>query len=448
MIKVKKGLELPITGGPRQTIGSAPHIKKVAILGDDYVGMKPTLLVKVGDTVQAGTPLFSDKKNEGVIFTAPLAGRVVEINRGEQRRLLSVVIAVEGSGHVDFKARPAGSLGGLKSAEIEETLIKSGAWTSFRTRPYSKVPAPGSRPHSVFVTLMDSNPLAADVGVVLKDSAEDFKNGLTLIAALCGCRIWVCHAPGLKVDLPAKGDFKTEAFAGPHPAGLAGTHIHFLDPVGRQKTVWSINYQDVIGMGRLFTTGRVQPERVISLAGPAVKDPVLMRVPLGASTEDLTGSRLQDGENRVISGPVLSGHSAAGPVAYLGRYHWQVSVLPEGREREFMGWQAPGWNKFSVKRVFASDLFGSKKRFPMTTSTGGSIRAIVPVGSYEKVMPLDIEPTYLLRTLFTQDMEQAQQLGVLELDEDDLGLCTFVCPTKEEYGPMLRRLLTNIEKDG
>ncbi len=259
--------------------------------------------------------------------------------------------------------------------------------------------------------------------------------------------VFVCRRPAVALPGDDQPKVRKAEFEGPHPAGLPGTHIHFLDPVGPKKTVWQIGYQDVIAIGRLLSSGRYDGQRVISIAGPAVKNPQVVRTTMGASTSELTASNLTPGDNRIITGSVLSGRAIAPKYDYLGRYHLQVSVLPEGHEREFLGWLAPGSKKFSVTRVFASALSGGRK-FAFTTSTEGSKRAMVPIGTYEQVMPLDIIPTFLLRSLIVGDTDQAQALGCLELDEEDLALCTFVCPGKYEYGPILRKVLAQIEKDG
>ena len=255
----------------------------------------------------------------------------------------------------------------------------------------------------------------------------------------------------MKVPGASLNFVRAEEFSGPHPAGLPGTHIHHLDPVSLNKTVWYVNYQDVIAIGKLFDTGRLSVERIIALAGPVVNKPRLLRTRVGASVDDIVKEQICEVDRRVISGSVISGRTASGPFAYLGRFHDQVCAIAEGRHREFMGWQMPGFNKFSVKRTYASSIFallGQQKKFNMTTDTGGSKRAMVPVGSFEQVMPLDILPTFLLRALLTTDTDQAQALGCLELSEDDLALCTYVCPGKSEYGPMLRRCLDIIEKEG
>lgn len=449
MIKIKKGLNLPITGEPKPLVESV-QVKQVAILGRDYIGLKPTMLVREGDLVKKGQAVIADKANPGVCITAPASGKVAAINRGERRLFLSMVINVEGNNSETFTAYGADKLRYLDANTIEEQLIASGLWTAFRTRPFSKVPKPSTRPHSIFVNVMDTNPLAAPVATVLKGQEHSFNLGLTVLDQLMSQKgkVFVCKEHGLQLSGPDLKTVQFASFSGPHPAGLSGTHIHFLDPVGPNKTVWTINYQDLIAVGKFFAEGKLDTERTISFAGPMVKEPKLLKVNLGASIDELSRHRLKDGEIRLVSGSVYSGHKAGGAESFLGRYHQQVVALGEGREREFMGWHMPGLNKFSIKKTFASSWLTPKKKFAMTTSTGGSVRAIVPVGSYEKVMPLDIEPAYLLRSLLSGDTDTAQQLGALELDEEDMGLLSFVSATKLEYGKFLRDNLTKIERDG
>ncbi|MFT4574386.1 MAG: Na+-transporting NADH:ubiquinone oxidoreductase subunit A [Marinomonas primoryensis] len=445
MFKISKGLDLPISGAPTQVIEMAAAVRTVAVIGPDYHGMKPTMLVKEGDRVKKGQVIFTDKKMEGVKYTAPASGTVTAINRGERRVFQSVVIRVEGDESETFAAYSGSELKSLERNKVVDNLVESGLWTAFRTRPFSKVPEIASAPSSIFVTAMDTNPLAASPEVVLADQAEAFADGLTVLVRLTAGKVFVCKAPGTKI--PTTSDVTVEEFSGVHPAGLAGTHIHFLDPVSDKKTVWSINYQDVVAVGKLFVTGELSVERVISLAGPQVKSPRLVRTQVGASLEDLVAGELADGESRVISGSVLSGRTASGPFSYLGRYHNQVSVLLEGRERQMMHYLRAGVEKHSVMNVFLSKLTG-KKSFDMTTTTNGSDRTMYPVGSFERVMPLDILPTQLLRALVVNDTEQAQKLGALELDDEDLALCTYSCSGKFEYGPILRDCLTLIEKEG
>ena len=446
LIRIKKGLDIPISGEPEQVVHPAPAVRQVALVGQDYVGMKPTMTVTVGEEVKLGQVLFTDKKMAGVKYTAPGAGRVAAVNRGDRRALISVVIELEGDAQVEFEAFAESALAGLSREKVRQQLVDSGLWTALRARPFGKVADPESTPHSIFVTAMDTNPLAPSVEVILQGKEQDFQNGLTVLSHLTDGRVYVCTAPRAKI--PSAGDkVSVEQFAGPHPAGLPGTHIHFLDPVSRHKTVCHIAAQDVIAVGRLFTTGRLDVERVVALAGPSVKKPGLLLTRLGASLAELTDGELIDGNNRVISGSVLSGFTAAESNAFLGRYHQQVTVVREGGERSFLGWLSPGFNLFSVKNIVASKLFPNKK-FSFTTALNGGPRAIVPIGSYEAVMPLDILPTQLLRSLAINDVEEAEKLGLLELDEEDLALCTYVCPSKIDHGLNLRKTLTIMEKEG
>ncbi|MCR0997637.1 Na(+)-translocating NADH-quinone reductase subunit A [Serratia rubidaea] len=448
MIKIRKGLDLPIAGAPTQAIQDGPHLKHVALLGEEYIGMRPSMLVQEGDSVKLGQALFEDKKNPGVFFTAPAGGKIVAINRGERRVLQSVVIAVDDDAQqVEFAHYSAADLAQLERGMVEGELLSSGLWTALRTRPFSKTPHPGSTPRAIFVTAIDTQPLAADPQVIIADQLAAFNAGLTVLTRLTDGKVHVCQAAGGKLSGADNAQITYNEFAGPHPAGLVGTHIHFIEPVSIKKTVWHIGYQDVIAIGTLFTTGKLDTRRVVALAGPQVEQPTLLRTRLGASLEELTAGRLKAGENRIITGSVLSGAHAAGPKAYLGRFHSQVSVLEEGREKELLGWVLPSSNKFTITRTTLGH-FLKNKLFAFSTSTNGGERSMVPIGNYERVMPLDILPTLLLRDLLAGDTDSAQALGCLELDEEDLALCTFVCPGKYEYAPVLRDVLTKIELEG
>ncbi|MBU2976653.1 Na(+)-translocating NADH-quinone reductase subunit A [Alteromonas sp. C1M14] len=445
MIKIKKGLDLPIKGAPQQQISDGAAVSRVAILGEEYVGMRPTMHVQVGDKVKKGQVLFADKKNTGVKFTAPAAGEVVEVNRGAKRVLQSVVVKVEGDDAVTFEKIAADQIANASQEQLQTLLVESGLWTALRTRPFSKVPALDSTPHSIFVTAVDTNPLAADPAAIIAERSDDFVAGLKVLSQLSGGKVYVCKAAGANI---ATGDANVDVaeFAGPHPAGLPGTHIHHLDPVGLKKTVWYINYQDVMAFGATVVSGELATQRVVALAGPSVKNPRLVRTCLGADIAELTAGELTDGDVRIISGSVLYGNTAQGVHGFLGRYHLQISAVREGREKTLFGWLTPGSDKHSVTRAYLGHL-GSKE-FEMTTTTNGSERSMVPIGNYERVMPLDILPTLLLRDLISGDTDSAQAMGCLELDEEDLALCTYVCPGKYNYGPILRSCLNTIEKEG
>lgn len=451
MFKIKKGLDLPIAGTPSGDLVDAKTVRSVAVLGEDYPGMKPTMAVAEGDRVKQGQILFSDKKTEGVVFTAPAAGTVSSINRGAKRAFIGLVIDVESDVDGDqaeaFASYAAKDLTTLERQTVVNQLLQSGAWTALRTRPFSRIPDPQSTPNSVFVTAIDTNPLAADPKPIIAAREAEFAAGLAVLGRLTDGAVHLCQDDSEALAASIQVGVTSHVFAGPHPAGLPGTHIHFVDPVSTNKTVWFIGYQDVIAIGYLFLNGRVLNERVVALGGPGVTTPRLLRTSVGANLDELTAGELTGGEQRVISGSILAGHTARGQHAFLGRYHTQVSVLPEDRERKLFGWLVPGAAVHSVFPAFLSKWIGEKS-VSFSTNTNGSTRAMVPIGTYDDVIPMDILATPLMRSILVGDVEKSINLGCLELDEEDVALCTYACPGKYEFGPVLRDLLTQIEKEG
>ncbi|MCA8882478.1 MAG: Na(+)-translocating NADH-quinone reductase subunit A [Rhodobacteraceae bacterium] len=445
---LKRGLDLPVLGKPEPRIDIAPSPTSVAVIGDDTIGLKPKMFVAEGDEVTRGTPLYCHKDSPEVVFTAPMTGRVRAINRGARRVLQSVVIDVTApdDGGVDFGAADPAA---LSRDDIAAKIQASGLWTSFRTRPYSHIPAADAVPAAIFVTAMDSEPLAPEARLVIDGALEDFRRGLTAVAKLSGGKTYLCQDPG--EDLAGAGidGVETHEFSGPHPAGLAGTHMHFLDAPGAQRVLWSIGYQDVIAIGRLFATGYLDPTRVISLAGPRATSPRLLKTAMGAALSDLVDGEISgDAPCRIISGSILTGRLGVGAFAYLGRYVRQITLITEDTEQMVLGWITPQPSKFAVQPVLASALSGAGKLFNLTSNLNGGRRAMVPTGTFETLMPQDYLPTQLLRALLVMDTDVAQQLGALELDEEDLALCTFACPAKYEYGSALRASLSKIEKEG
>ena len=300
--------------------------------------------------------VFEDKKIPGVKFTAPAAGVVQEIHRGEKRVLQSVVIEKQGNEAVSFERYNERELIALDRAKVEQQLVDSGMWVAFRTRPFSRTPALGTEPHSIFITAMDSNPLAADPAVVLKESEkrQAFLNGLRVISVLTQGKLFVCKRP--KADIPIPNDVQrisVEEFDGPHPAGLVGTHIHFLDPVSIKKTVWTIGYQDVVAIGKLFTEGELFNERIVAISGPQASRPRLVRAELGTNVAQLLKKEMEQGENRITSGSVFNGRTSAGPTGFLGRFHQQLSVLKEGTERQLLHYVRLGSDRHSVLNIFS-----------------------------------------------------------------------------------------------
>ena len=452
---IKKGLDLPITGQPTQEISENPTVTKVALLGHDYPTMKPRMHVKVGDQVKRGQLLFEDRKAEGVHFTAPGAGEIVAIHRGEKRLFQSLVIALNESG--DAKAEDQATfehyknhdLSAITGQEARALLSETGLWAALRVRPHGRVPSIDDKCHALFVTATDTNPLAPSVPAIVAGKEVFLKAGLNVLKTLSEGSTYLCVGPQWATDVSDVAGVEVETFSGPHPAGLAGTHIHTLSAVNRGRHAFYVGVQDVIAIGELFSTGILNPARVISFAGPIVKQPRLVQTRLGACIDELTAGGLDDSaEARVISGSVLFGHSVTDEALnYLNRYDQQVSALAEDRERVLLGWLGLGFSQFSTVRAFASKWL-PQKDYAFTTNTNGSHRAMVPIGMFERVMPLDILPTFLLRSLLVEDVENAEKLGCLELTEEDLALCSFVSPGKEDYGAALRRVLTDIWQEG
>lgn len=443
--RLKKGLDLPVTGGPEQKISPGPEFRAVAVLGADYVGLKPKILVREGEDVSRGTPLFCNKDAETAMMVAPMTGKVIAINRGARRVLQSVVIDVSDANDtgIDFSA-----VGNVDSAEgVTEKLCAAGLWTSFRTRPYSKMPQPGTAPQAIFVTAIESEPLAPEAQLIIAEAPEAFAAGLKAISNLTEGTTWLCQKSGEALpgaDLPG---VEAAGFDGPHPAGLAGTHIHFLHPLTSAAEVWTVGYQDVIAIGKLMLTGHLDPNVVVAISGPAARAPRLIRTVMGASTDELTVDEISvEGSARVISGSILSGRHAHGPEAFLGRFARQISIIREDPDQIPLGWIRPMGGKYAVQPVLGSAF--SRKLRDLTSNLNGGRRAMVPTGTFEELMPQDYLPTQLLRALLVMDTDTAQSLGALELDEEDLGLVGFACPAKYEYGLALRDSLSKIEKEG
>ena len=454
---ITKGLDVPIAGTIDQnTIVLAEPTNEVAIMAEDFFFMKPRILENVGATVKRGQPLFEDRKNPGVIHTAIASGTIKAINRGDRRALISFVIELndrEKSGQLtDEDFFPFAAYKGNvdhSADELEALLVESGLWTALRERPFNRAPEIGTRPEALFLTCTDTDPLCADVNQLLAENEDDFLRGAMALTKLAP-KTYLCVGP--KTQVPEVKGTQREEFRGKHPAGLVGTHINMLHPVTRKRRVWHVHIQDIIAIGALLLTGKLHVDRVVAVAGPPLNQGYLVKTRIGVPTKVLLKGQFSDNEHRIISGSALSGRTAQAqdlPEAYdfMGRFHRQVTVLKEGREREFIGWLLPGASKFSSIPIFLSALFGSK-RFSFTTSTNGEEREMVPIGMYERVMPLDILPTFLLRAMEVHDLARAEKLGALELDEEDLALCSFVCPGKQDYGRHLRKTLESIYKEG
>ena len=427
MIKISKGLDLPISGKPDISITDEPKISSVSLLANDFVGMKPTMLVKENDEVKVGEKLFEDKKNPGIFFTAPAGGLIKSINRGDKRKFLSIEIEIsQNEEFIDFDM-------GSSQDEIKNTLINSGLWNAFRTRPFNRTPNISSSPEALFINCCDTNPLSVDPYEIINIDKDSFDKGLETIKQLFDCDIHLTYQNN-NFDNTLSG-INYHQFTGPHPAGLVGTHISKIHPVNLNSKVWTANFQDIISIGYLKKNKKIKTTKIISLGGPAVFEPSLIKVRHRSNLDDITAGKIED-NSRVISGSVLHGHESEGVMKYLGYYDSQVSVIPDEVNEIFLNWLMPGSSLHSKLNVFISSFIKPKK-YIFNTSIGGGNRAIVPISSYEEVVPMDILVTQLLKSLVVSDIEMAIDLGMLELVPEDLSLCSYVCPSKYDYSSIL-----------
>jgi Na+-transporting NADH:ubiquinone oxidoreductase subunit A len=447
---IKRGLDVPIAGAPDLTRIDDARISRVAVLGRDFREMRPRVQVEVGQTVRRGDVLVTDAHHQGIRLTAPGGGTVLAIHRGERRRLRSVVVRLD---HAHDATRPFDSYTGktaasLADGQIRDLLIESGLWTAFRTRPFNRVPRVDAVARSIFVTAMSSEPHAPPVEPQLEGHEDDLQRGLEILTRLTPGRVYFCRAEGSALGPTGDDRIRVEEFSGPHPAGLPGTHIHLLDPVDLGKQVWHLSAIDVVAIGRLFASGELFVDRLVSLAGPGIRNPRLLRARLGAFLHDLTDGEMHDGPQRTLTGSILSGHPAGTEeTGFLGRHDLQVSALPEGGARIRPAWARLGFDVFTVTRAFMSAFF-HRGPYEFDTSAHAAQRAMIPLEVFEEVMPLDLLPTPLLRALGARDALRAEQLGCLELAEEDMALCTFVDPGKNDWGRALRLVLALIEKEG
>ena len=434
MIKTSKGLNLPISGTPDPIISDAPNVTSVSLLANDFVGMKPTMMVKVGDIVKRGTKLFEDKKNSGIFFTSPAGGTVKDINRGDKRKFLSVEVEVSENEDAEYFEYENTSEG------LAELLINTGLWNAFRTRPFNRTPKVGSLPDAVFVNACDTNPLSVDPYFIIDQDRDDFKNGLEALTRLFSCPIHCTYQNNnfeINVD-----KINYCQVSGPHPAGLSSTHISQLYPVSINKIAWTINYQDIISLGYLLKNKSLRTHKIIALGGPSVFKPSLISARISGNIDQLTAGKI-DNNSRVVSGSLIYGHASEGIMNYLGFYDSIISAIPDEANDIFLNWLMPGSNLHSKLNVFSSSLLKPNK-FTFNVSLNGGDRAIVPVGSYDEILPMDILVPQLLKALVVGDIEQAVELGMLELAPEDLALASYICPSKYDYCSILANNLNNL----
>jgi Na+-transporting NADH:ubiquinone oxidoreductase subunit A len=436
IIKFRKGLNIKLKGSAEKVLSTASASSTYAVRPADFHGLTPRLCVKQGDEVKAGTPVFFDKYKPEIRFMSPVSGTVEAINRGERRKLLEVIIKSDAK-NVPKKYKITEEL--LNSREqIIELMLEAGYWSFVIQRPYGIIANPADKPKSIFISGIDTAPLTVDMAFLLLGQEEYFQKGIDILAKLTDGKVYL----GLDADdLASKLNKITNAeitlFTGKHPAGNVGVQIHHIDPINKGDIIWTVDAQHVAMLGRFFTTGTYDAEKIVALCGSKVKRPQYYKIITGASITALENLIDHSENTRYISGNVLTGTSI-GKDGYIGFYGNRISVIPEGDNYEFLGWAMPRFKKFSASKSYFSWLTPNSL-YDLDTNLNGGERAFVVTNQYEKVLPMDIYPVYLLKAILAEDIDKMEQLGIYEVIEEDLALCEFVCTSKIEVQAILRK---------
>ena len=446
-IKIRKGADIRLVGAAKETLKETVAGSIYAIKPTDFHGLIPKLLLKEGAEVKKGTPLFHDKYNEGIVFTSPVSGEVAEVVRGAKRKILEIRVLADSSNSAESVSKPS-SLSSKE--EVTKSLMSSGLWPFIRQRPFSTIARPTDTPKAIFVSTFNSAPLAPNPDFVLKGKEAAFKTGLTALSAL---------ANGSKVELGVSSSsswfnqFSSEAnlttYDGPHPAGNVGVQIHKTNPLNKGEVVWYCNAQDVVNIGETLSSGELNVDRIVALVGSEVKDPQYYTTKIGAAVKAVTEGNISEGNQRIISGDVLTGEKVSKD-NFIGFYSEQLSVVPEGDEPQFFltdGWLAPGFNKFSLSKSFPTWISPKSKKFTLDTNMNGEERKFVVTGQYEKVFPFDIYPVQLVKSIIVNDIDMMEKLGIYEVAPEDFALCEYACTSKINVQSIIREGLDTIMEE-
>lgn len=444
-IRIKKGVSIKLKGTADRVYANIPSSEYYVVKPSDFTGLTPKLTVKVGDKVQAGSSLFFDKENPSVLITAPVSGEVTEIRRGAKRKILEVVIKADAE--ISYKEFAKADANSLSREQIIEQMLASGVWPFVRQRPFAVIANPADMPKAIFISAFDSAPLACDSDFVLHGMEKEFQAGLDIVTKLTEGTTHLNidgNANSSSVFTSAKG-VQINHISGPHPAGNVGVQIHHIDPINKGEVVWYMYPQDVIAIGRLFSEGKYDASRLVALAGSQVDKPRYYRTLQGASISAMTEGNIKEGDNRYISGNVLTGTQISAD-GNLGFYHNEITVIPEGKEQDFLGWLLPSFSKFSLSRTFFSWL-NPKKEYAVSANMNGEERAYVVTGQYENVLPMDVYPQHLIKAIMMGDIELMENLGIYEVAEEDFALCEFSCTSKMPVQEILRGGLDLVRKE-
>ena len=444
-IRLKKGLNINLLGEADKVYASVKPTERYVVKPTDFHGLTPKLAVKVGDKVKAGTTLFFDKYNDKVNFSAPVSGEVIDIVRGAKRKILEVVLKADAV--IEYEHFISDTAKSISREQIIDTMLKAGIWPSVRQKPYDIVANPTDMPKAIFISAFNSAPLTIDNDFALYGMDELFQKGLDYITQLSSGKTHLNidgNTNSSTVFTGAKG-VVINKICGAHPAGNVGIQVHHIDPINKGEVVWYLQPQDVIAIARLFTEGKYDVSRIVALAGSQVKKPKYYRTIAGATIANLLFDNIIEGDNRIISGDILTGQHID-VNGTLGFYHTTITVIEEGKEQEFLGWILPGLHKFSASKTFLSWLNPSKK-YTLNANMHGEERAYVMTGEYEKVLPMDIYPTQLIKACMIEDVELMENLGIYEVSPEDLALCEFVCTSKIEVQSIIRHALDLVRKE-
>ena len=446
IFKINKGLNIRLKGVPEKIIDGSLFPEFIALKPSSFPGLSPKLSVKAGDRVKAGDSLFFDKYAPEVVFVSPVSGTVSLINRGERRKILEVVVRPDvKSESVDFGKRDPRA---MTVEEIIQYLLASGVWPFLKKRPYGILANPKESPKAIFVSCFDTSPLAPDFGFILEKEQRTFQTGIDVLSKLTTGKVYLGLSYGNSPEWMATlRNAEAKYFKGPHPAGNVGVQIHHVAPISKGEVVWTINPQDLLFIGRLFETGKIDFSKVIALTGSEVVKPRYFKTILGAKLTQLLEGNLRTGpkKQRIISGNVLTGSKVSAD-NYIGFFDSQVTVIPEGDEYEFLGWATLGLKKFSASKTFLASLL-PKKEYTLNANIHGGERAFVLSGQYEKLVPMDILPVYLLKAAIVNDIDKMEQLGIYEVIEEDLALCEYACTSKIKVQEVLRQGINNMIKE-
>jgi Na+-transporting NADH:ubiquinone oxidoreductase subunit A len=442
-IKIKRGFDINLAGKAEKKIAPTVHPNTFAIKTTDFLGLgREKLLVGEGDKVKAGTPLYHSKKHEKINITAPVSGEVVEIVRGEKRKLLEIRILADSQVEFEsFQKYPASDISGIPREVATEAILRSGSWANIIQRPFAVVANPDDTPKAIFISAFDSSPLAPDYNFIFKGEEKYFQAGLTILKKFTSGNIHLGingNAEVATMFTQAQG-VKIHKFSGPHPAGNVGVHIHHINPINKNDIVWTVNPFGVIQIGKLFLEGVYDTSRVIAVAGSEIADPQYYRTHVGANIEPFVKGKLKTDNVRFVSGNVLTGEKIPAN-GYLGFYHNMLTVIKEGNTHSFLGWILPTNSKPSFHKAFGlfSFLNSSKKEYIPDTNTNGEERPFVQTGVLEKVLPMDIYPVHLLKAILAKDYDAMEALGIYEVAEEDFALCEFVDVSKNDIQAIVR----------